>query len=130
MELKLGPRTRARMKKLKASNGNEDNGMFLIGSLLEFLNFKILNRGSSREEGDPWEEVDSKLHSKCIYIKVVLEQPPIEGFIMSMEGQFPTQSHQEGTSDPSRMNLNETFSFVESSMCGLSVSGCLRFYVA
>ncbi|KAI5658328.1 hypothetical protein M9H77_27121 [Catharanthus roseus] len=28
MELKLGPITRARMKKLKASNGNEDNSIF------------------------------------------------------------------------------------------------------
>ncbi|KAI5663930.1 hypothetical protein M9H77_23253 [Catharanthus roseus] len=29
-------------------------------------------------------------------------------FIMSTEGQLPTKSHQEGTSDPTRMNLNET----------------------
>ncbi|KAI5649289.1 hypothetical protein M9H77_35294 [Catharanthus roseus] len=32
-----------------------------------------------REGGDPWEGVDSKLHSKWIYIKMVSEQPPIEG---------------------------------------------------
>ncbi|KAI5658082.1 hypothetical protein M9H77_26875 [Catharanthus roseus] len=35
------------------------------------------------------------------------------GFMMSTEGQLPTQSHQEGTSDPSRMNLNEILRDVE-----------------
>ncbi|KAI5667622.1 hypothetical protein M9H77_17475 [Catharanthus roseus] len=34
--------------------------MFLIGT----LNLKILNRGSSREGGDPWEGAESKLQSK------------------------------------------------------------------
>ncbi|KAI5672635.1 hypothetical protein M9H77_12999 [Catharanthus roseus] len=119
MKWKLGPITSARIKKLKASNRNEDNGTvaymeevlkkkFLIGA----LNLKILNRGSLREGGDPWEEVESKLQSK-----VDLHQ---SGFIMSTEGQFPTQSHQEGTSDPTRMNLNETLSFVYSSLLGRS----------
>ncbi|KAI5653842.1 hypothetical protein M9H77_31029 [Catharanthus roseus] len=85
---------------------------FLIGFLLECLNLKILNRGSSREGGDLWEGVESKLHSKWIYIKVLSEQPPIKSFIMSTEGPLPTQSHQEGTSDPTRMNLNETLRFI------------------
>ncbi|KAI5656722.1 hypothetical protein M9H77_25515 [Catharanthus roseus] len=99
--------TRARMKKLKASNGEEDNGMVasriiqgnnlmvklakygregilsltialplpspvgfcqaMLGNLISTtneLNLKILNRGSSREGGDAWEGVESKLQSK------------------------------------------------------------------
>ncbi|KAI5677499.1 hypothetical protein M9H77_08449 [Catharanthus roseus] len=42
MELKLEQMTRTWMKKPKASNENEDNGMC--------LNLKILNRGSSKRE--------------------------------------------------------------------------------
>ncbi|KAI5681987.1 hypothetical protein M9H77_03215 [Catharanthus roseus] len=33
-----------------------------------------------------------------------------EGLIMSTNGHLPTESHQEGTSDPTRMNQNETLS--------------------
>ncbi|KAI5668278.1 hypothetical protein M9H77_18131 [Catharanthus roseus] len=97
MKLKLGPTTRARIKKLKASNGKEDKGMN--------LNYK----------------------QKWIYIKVTLEKPPIEFqfvFIMSTEGQLPIQSHEEGTSYPTRMNLNETLS---SKMEYLSIVSSLLF---
>ncbi|KAI5653345.1 hypothetical protein M9H77_30532 [Catharanthus roseus] len=188
MKLKIGATTRARMKKLKASNRNEDNGMvayiekalknkfeefgdqgeasklFSICSIskdhstkqLEGENwlsvreghptadgsptptlvvfnqgldghfeslsyrlarvsyshskFKILNRGSSRKGGDPWKGVESKLQSKV--------HPHQSGFIMSTEGQLPNQSHQGGTSDPTRMNLNETLRSMQQSIEG------------
>ncbi|KAI5667341.1 hypothetical protein M9H77_17194 [Catharanthus roseus] len=35
---------------------------------------------------------------------------------MSTKGQLPTKSHQEGTSDPSRMNLNETLRSMQQSI--------------
>ncbi|KAI5681679.1 hypothetical protein M9H77_02907 [Catharanthus roseus] len=40
--------------------------------------------------------------------------------IMSMDGHIPTQSHQEGTSDPTRMNLNETLRSMQQSIEGLA----------
>ncbi|KAI5672387.1 hypothetical protein M9H77_12751 [Catharanthus roseus] len=39
---------------------------------------------------------------------------------MSTDGHLPTQSHQEGTSDPTRMNLNETLRSIEQSIEGLA----------
>ncbi|KAI5666658.1 hypothetical protein M9H77_16511 [Catharanthus roseus] len=150
MELKLGPMTRARTKKLKTSNGNEDNGM--VAYMEEALKNKfgefgdqgkaskeghLTANGSSaptvagrllqaesleftqppltvlqEKEGDPWEGIESKLQSK-----MDLHQT---GFIVSTEGQLPTQSHQEGTSDPTRMNLNETLRSMQQSIKGLA----------
>ncbi|KAI5653940.1 hypothetical protein M9H77_31127 [Catharanthus roseus] len=43
-----------------------------------------------------------------------------EGSTMSKDGQLPTQSHQEGTSDPTRMNLNETLRFMQQLIEGLA----------
>ncbi|KAI5664115.1 hypothetical protein M9H77_23438 [Catharanthus roseus] len=39
---------------------------------------------------------------------------------MSTEGQLPTQSHEEGTSDPTRVNLNETLRSMQQSIEGLA----------
>ncbi|KAI5652243.1 hypothetical protein M9H77_29430 [Catharanthus roseus] len=54
---------------------------------------------------------------KRIHTKVEQEQPPIEGqielLIVSTDGHMPTQSHHEGTNNPSRMNLKETLRDVE-----------------
>ncbi|KAI5681769.1 hypothetical protein M9H77_02997 [Catharanthus roseus] len=53
-------------------------------------------------------------------------QPPFwariyyASLIMSMDGDMPTQSHQEGLSDPSRMNLNETLRSMQQSIEGLA----------
>ncbi|KAI5681866.1 hypothetical protein M9H77_03094 [Catharanthus roseus] len=55
MELKLGPITRVRMKKLKASNGNEDNGM------VTYMEESLKNR--FERFGDQGEA--SKLFSIC-----------------------------------------------------------------
>ncbi|KAI5664590.1 hypothetical protein M9H77_23913 [Catharanthus roseus] len=55
-----------------------------------------------------------------IHIKEVSEQPPVEGLIMSMDGHMHTQSHQEGTSDPSMMNLNETLRSIKQSIAKLA----------
>ncbi|KAI5672272.1 hypothetical protein M9H77_12636 [Catharanthus roseus] len=40
---------------------------------------------------------------------------------MSMEGQLPTQSHQEGTSNPTRINVNETLRYLQQSIEGLAI---------
>ncbi|KAI5672385.1 hypothetical protein M9H77_12749 [Catharanthus roseus] len=59
MELKLGPMTRARIKKLKASNGNEDKGMvaYMEGALKnKFEEFK-------------GQEKNSKLFTICLISK-------------------------------------------------------------
>ncbi|KAI5663830.1 hypothetical protein M9H77_23153 [Catharanthus roseus] len=56
---------------------------------------------------------------KRIHIIKVLEQPQNEGLIMSIDGHLPTQSHQEGTSDPTRMNLNETLRSMQQSIEGI-----------
>ncbi|KAI5652233.1 hypothetical protein M9H77_29420 [Catharanthus roseus] len=79
--------------------------------------FKPFNHRLFKEGSDPWKGVESK-----VTIKVVSEQPPIEVqcFIMSTKGQFATQSHQEGTSDPTRMNLNETLRTMQQSIEGLA----------
>ncbi|KAI5672890.1 hypothetical protein M9H77_13254 [Catharanthus roseus] len=45
MELKLGPMTRARMKKLKASNGNEYNG--IVAYMEEALKNKFEGQGKA-----------------------------------------------------------------------------------
>ncbi|KAI5658035.1 hypothetical protein M9H77_26828 [Catharanthus roseus] len=39
---------------------------------------------------------------------------------MSSDGHLPTQSDQEGTSDPTRMNLNETLRSMQQSIEGLA----------
>ncbi|KAI5667964.1 hypothetical protein M9H77_17817 [Catharanthus roseus] len=44
----------------------------------------------------------------------------IGGLIMSTDGHLPTQSHQEGTSDPTRMHLNETLRSTQESIEGLA----------
>ncbi|KAI5676499.1 hypothetical protein M9H77_07449 [Catharanthus roseus] len=46
--------------------------------------------------------------------------PNADCFIMSTEGQLPTQSHQEGTSNPARMNLNDTLRSMQQSIEGLA----------
>ncbi|KAI5663822.1 hypothetical protein M9H77_23145 [Catharanthus roseus] len=55
-----------------------------------------------------------------IHIKVVSEQPLIEGLIISKDGHLPTQCHQERTSDSTRMNLNETLRFIQQLIEGLA----------
>ncbi|KAI5663963.1 hypothetical protein M9H77_23286 [Catharanthus roseus] len=55
-----------------------------------------------------------------LHIKVVSEQPPIEGLILFIDGHLPTQSHQGGTSDRSRMNLNKTLRSMQQSIEGLA----------
>ncbi|KAI5664128.1 hypothetical protein M9H77_23451 [Catharanthus roseus] len=72
MELKLGPITRAQMKKLKASNGNEDNSM--VAHMEEDLKNKF-------ERSHP--TADSR------------SLPTVTGLIMSTDGHLATQSHQE-----------------------------------
>ncbi|KAI5681317.1 hypothetical protein M9H77_02544 [Catharanthus roseus] len=142
MELKLGPITRARMNILKASNRNEDNGMFeefkgqektsklfTICSInkdysreqLECLNLKILNRGSSKDAILGRSRVQSYYKSGSIskWYQSNIQLMVNLSFIMSMEGQLPTQYHQEGTSDPTRMNLNETLRSIQQSIEGL-----------
>ncbi|KAI5653445.1 hypothetical protein M9H77_30632 [Catharanthus roseus] len=115
-ELKLGPMTRGRMKKLNASNGNRDNVM--IGYLEEAFNNKF-----EEFEG---QEKTSMLFSICSISKDYSEEqlvpPTVDGrarlkqcFITSMEGPLPIQSHQEGTRDPSRINLNETLRSMQQS---------------
>ncbi|KAI5658096.1 hypothetical protein M9H77_26889 [Catharanthus roseus] len=42
-----------------------------------------------------------------------------QSLIMSIDGHMPTQSHQEGPSDPSRMNLNGTLRSMQQSIKGL-----------
>ncbi|KAI5663909.1 hypothetical protein M9H77_23232 [Catharanthus roseus] len=72
------------------------------------LGYKILNRGSSIKGGDLRKDLDPILKSKRNHIKVVSEQPLNEGLIMSKDGHMPTQSHQEGNSEPSMRHVNET----------------------
>ncbi|KAI5676539.1 hypothetical protein M9H77_07489 [Catharanthus roseus] len=64
--------------------------------------------GSSRKGGDPWEEVESKLQSKVDLHKSGIRETSTWRLICVAKGQLPTQSHQKGTSDPTRMNLHET----------------------
>ncbi|KAI5672156.1 hypothetical protein M9H77_12520 [Catharanthus roseus] len=53
-------------------------------------------------------------------MKVVLEKSPIEGLIMYTDVHLPTQSHQEGTSNPTRINFNETLRSMHQSIEGLA----------
>ncbi|KAI5663986.1 hypothetical protein M9H77_23309 [Catharanthus roseus] len=46
--------------------------------------------------------------------------PTVDSLIMSTDGHMPTQSHQEGSSDPSRMNFNETLRSMQQSIEGLT----------
>ncbi|KAI5663932.1 hypothetical protein M9H77_23255 [Catharanthus roseus] len=122
--------TRARMKKLKASNGNEDNGMVVCMEEALKKGFgEFGDQGKASKLVSFLESIDlrtSKLciwgfenpnyNKKWIYIKAASEQPPVDGFVMSTEGRLPTQSHQEGTSDPTRMNLNETLRSMQESI--------------
>ncbi|KAI5653071.1 hypothetical protein M9H77_30258 [Catharanthus roseus] len=47
-------------------------------------------------------------------------KPITDGLIMSMDGHLPAQSHQEGTSNPTRMNLNGTLRSMQQSIEGLA----------
>ncbi|KAI5672130.1 hypothetical protein M9H77_12494 [Catharanthus roseus] len=82
MESNLGPITKARMKKLKASNRNEDNGM------IAYMEEALKNKFEGVGKGHP--TADSSL------------APTVAGFIMSTEGQLPTQSHQEDVEELKR----------------------------
>ncbi|KAI5671384.1 hypothetical protein M9H77_11748 [Catharanthus roseus] len=86
MEVTLGPINRAQRKKLKLQ---EDNGVLLY--MMEALKSKALHR---------------KLELEILN----------RGLIMSTEGHRLTQSHQEGPSDSSRMNLNETLRSMQQSI--------------
>ncbi|KAI5652961.1 hypothetical protein M9H77_30148 [Catharanthus roseus] len=89
-DLLIGPFTSARLKKNKFEGQGKASKLLSICSINKASTWhcwedpipttdEILNRGSSIEGGDPWEGVDSKLHSKWICIKVVSEQPPTKG---------------------------------------------------
>ncbi|KAI5652949.1 hypothetical protein M9H77_30136 [Catharanthus roseus] len=61
MELKLGPVTRARMKKLKASNRNKDNGMDHSRKQLEGENWLSVGEGHPTIDGRPAPIIVSRL---------------------------------------------------------------------
>ncbi|KAI5667706.1 hypothetical protein M9H77_17559 [Catharanthus roseus] len=89
MKVKLGSITRAQRKQLKLQ---EDNGMIVY--MVEVLKRKV----------DEFEDLGKDLD----LIHQAKEDTYQSGLIMSMDGHMRTQYNQEGTSDPSRMNLNES----------------------
>ncbi|KAI5657268.1 hypothetical protein M9H77_26061 [Catharanthus roseus] len=124
MEDKQGPTTRAQRKRLKLQEDNQENNGMIV-HIMEALKSKdgefeaqekhpksfTMSSKSSREVlqeevilGRIW--IQFKKH-KRVHMKLVSEKPPIE------DGHMPTQSHQEGTGDPSWMILNETLRDVE-----------------
>ncbi|KAI5653845.1 hypothetical protein M9H77_31032 [Catharanthus roseus] len=131
LDLKLGPITRAQRKKLKFQRDDS-----MIAYIEDTLKSKV---GEFEDQGNHpklfttcsicggYKSSIEVLHEEVIlvriwiqfnkqeriHIKVVLEKPPIEGLIMSTDGHLPTQSYQEGTSEPSMRNLNETLRDVE-----------------
>ncbi|KAI5676196.1 hypothetical protein M9H77_07146 [Catharanthus roseus] len=116
------------MKKLKASNGNKDNGM--VAYMEEALKNKFeefRDQGKATNVGDGHPITDSSpaptvagrlLPAESLEFTHLLSTV---GLIMSTEGQLSTQSHQEGTSDPTRINTNETLRSMQQSIKGLAI---------
>ncbi|KAI5658107.1 hypothetical protein M9H77_26900 [Catharanthus roseus] len=132
MELKLGPITGAQRRKLKIL---EDNG--IVAYMEEALKSKLEGFEARIIQGNQLEEKMAKgLKRSTLLPKVTLPLPlPVvfcrssiwktmpyhQRFIMLTDGHLPTQSHEEGTSDPIRMNLNETLQSMQQSIEGLAI---------
>ncbi|KAI5682198.1 hypothetical protein M9H77_03426 [Catharanthus roseus] len=124
MQLKIGPITRAQTKRLKIQ---EDNDMGLkvkkrlpsyslfvqLARITQENNWKLkLAKYLNKRPYHPTPTVAGRLLPvellEDIHLPPTVGHPTVAGFIMSTESQLPTQSHQERTSNPIRMNLNET----------------------
>ncbi|KAI5650393.1 hypothetical protein M9H77_36398 [Catharanthus roseus] len=88
--LNLGPMTKAQRRKLKKATQVEYNVFNCEGAI----------------RGTTWDE------NLIMWKLEILNR----GLIMSTDGHFPTQSHQEGTSEPSIRNLNETLKSMQQSI--------------
>ncbi|KAI5653331.1 hypothetical protein M9H77_30518 [Catharanthus roseus] len=85
MELKLGPMTRARMKKPKASNGNKDNGMVVY--MKEALKHKFEEFGARIIEGNNLRVKRAKNGRKStLPLTVALSIPSTVGFCRTKLG--------------------------------------------
>ncbi|KAI5681907.1 hypothetical protein M9H77_03135 [Catharanthus roseus] len=117
MELKLGPMIRAQMKKLKDSNGNEDNIMvaYIEEALTNKFEARIIQGNNLMVKMAKYRRRET-LPLMVLVCFLFL----ICGFYYVCGSQLPTQSHQEGTSDPTRMNLNETWRSMQQSIKGLA----------
>ncbi|KAI5658095.1 hypothetical protein M9H77_26888 [Catharanthus roseus] len=140
MELKLGPITRSKhpwMKKLKTSNRNEDNGM--VAYMEKALKNKFEEfEGQGKASKFSISQLTRIIQGNNLMVKMAKygrkgtlpQMVPLPlllramlgkfRFLMSMEGQLLTQFHQEGTNDPTRMNLNETLRSMQQSIEGLT----------
>ncbi|KAI5653020.1 hypothetical protein M9H77_30207 [Catharanthus roseus] len=90
------------------------------GFPLECGRYKMLNRGSSIKGGDLGKDLDPILPLKEDSHQSAIRETSNYSLIMSTNGRMPTQSHYEGTSDPSRMNLNETLRSMQQFIEGLA----------
>ncbi|KAI5675970.1 hypothetical protein M9H77_06920 [Catharanthus roseus] len=150
IEMKNGPITRAQRRKPKIleDNGMVAYLEEVLKSKLEGFEgqekvsklFSIVEATKPSievlHEGGVLRKVLNQIYLQLrIHIKVVSKKPPNEviersfGFvflfkiaylIMSMDGHLLNQSHQEGTSDPTRMNRNEIFRSMQQSIEGLA----------
>ncbi|KAI5649444.1 hypothetical protein M9H77_35449 [Catharanthus roseus] len=131
---KRGPITRTQRRKLKAS---EHSGM--VAYLEQALKIKLerfegqetrTKQGNKLEDNlaKTWKEstlplmVGLPLPLPVAFAGTMLGSmtPTVHdiGFMIFTDGHMPTQSHQEGTSDPTRMNLNETLRSMQQSIEG------------
>ncbi|KAI5677394.1 hypothetical protein M9H77_08344 [Catharanthus roseus] len=129
-ELIHGTITRGRAMKIKAYDDSLAKGM------VAFIEETMKNELNKKNEGFEDKEKPSKLliiytiskaHSmkqvggeknyECL-IEVLQQGGDLGRFIMSTEGHIPSPSHQDGTNDPRRMNLNETLRSVQQSIKG------------
>ncbi|KAI5649096.1 hypothetical protein M9H77_35101 [Catharanthus roseus] len=109
----------ARARRIKEYDDKVAHGLMI--AIEESMNkgLKFKNEGLD-DDGNP---------SKLLVVHCVnLEQPMEhvgrernqEEFRMSMDGHLPSPSHQEGTSDPTWMNLKETLRSIQQSIEGLA----------
>ncbi|KAI5677388.1 hypothetical protein M9H77_08338 [Catharanthus roseus] len=85
--------TRGRAMKIKAYDDSLAKGM------VAFIKETMKNKLNKKNEGFE----DKGKPSKLLIIYTISKE-----FIMSTEGHLPSPSHQQGTNDPRRRNLNET----------------------
>ncbi|KAI5676587.1 hypothetical protein M9H77_07537 [Catharanthus roseus] len=120
MEVKLGLMTRAQRKKLKLQ---EDNDMlvYMISRKAFQVVYNVYNHQGAIKE-PAWGELRLMMgelypttDDRVLHWKLELEILN-RGLIMSTNGHMPSQSHQEGPSNSSRMNLNETLRSMQQSI--------------
>ncbi|KAI5652362.1 hypothetical protein M9H77_29549 [Catharanthus roseus] len=66
----------------------------------------VFEKSIPTTDGSPDPIIAGKLLMETAVKSSAYHHLSIAGLTMSMDGHLPTQSHQEGTSDPTRMNLN------------------------